>query len=180
MLKTTGLLGALCALMVYALPASADGKPDAVALLKGHPEFVSMTMTTNLGTGEQTARITLCRDVHARCETFDSDGKSLTGLADYAYLCAVYKDDCTSGKHTKSKTNADGLQKEATDKGYGQALLDHYGMKYDCAHAKDATACILHHLFLDTGIRRSIAIHNGNGFMFMDADETGNGDPFGD
>jgi hypothetical protein len=159
----------------------ADEKPDTLAILKQYPNLVEMVQTTDLNAHSSILRVTLCRSKHEHCESFEEEAAWSGLLTDYVYLCAVYDNDCRHGKHAKSKgTNASALIQEANDKGYGQTLLGFYEAKYDCGQAKDVTTCVLHKLFVASGVRRSIAERRGHTITYVDAGEDGEGDPFGE
>jgi len=159
----------------------ADEKPDTLALMKQYPAFVEAIRTTDLNDRAAKVRITLCRSKHDHCEAFETDAGHSGTMADYAYLCAVYDNDCRHGEHAKTKgKNADALIQEAKDKGYGQAVLDYYTTKYDCAQAKDPTACVLHKLYTTAGVHRTIAERDGHTISYVEAGEDGEGDPFGE
>jgi hypothetical protein len=164
---------------VLASTAAADGAPDSLTILKQYPDFAKAVTTTDLKANTATIDVTLCRSKGEKCETFRGDAKSAQGVEDYAYLCAVYENDCMYGKHALVKNSrAAALIKEANDKGYGQAILARYGSQYDCSKAKDSTACILHHLFQSAGIQRYIVWYSGHSVSYLEADEDGTGSLF--
>lgn len=159
--------------------AAADGAPDSLTILKQYPDFAKAVATSDLKANTATIDVTLCRREGGNCEMFRGDAKSAKGVEDYAYLCAVYENDCTYGKHAQVKdSRATALIAEANDKGYGQAILARYSSQYECSKAKDVTACILHHLFLAAGVHRFIAQYDSHGVTYLEADEDGTGDLF--
>jgi hypothetical protein len=164
---------------VLASASAADAAPDSLTILKQYPDFAKAVTTTNLEAKTATIDVTLCRGRHGACEMFRGDARSAQGIEDYAYLCAVYENDCMYGKHAQvQQSRAASLIQEATDKGYGQAILSRYSNQYDCSSAKDATACVLHHLFKTAGIQRFIVQHSGHSVSYLEADEDGTGDLF--
>lgn len=180
MLRACSAAGLLL-LTAWAGACQADDKPDTLALMKQYPKFVEAIRTTDLNTRESTLRLTLCRSRDENCESFDADSKQADTLADYVYLCAVYDNDCRHGEHAKTRgKNADALIQEAKDKGYGQALLDHYSAEYDCGQAKDIAACVLHKLFTAARVHRTIAEGDRDSVYYVEAGEDGEGDPFGE
>jgi hypothetical protein len=164
---------------VLASAHAADATPDSLSILKQYPDFAKVVTTTDLKANTATLDVTLCRRKRENCEMFRGDPKSAQGIEDYAYLCAVYENDCMYGRNALVRNSrAAGLIQEAKDKGYGQAILARYGSQYDCAKAKDATACILHHLFRAAGIHRFIVEISGHSTSYLEADEDGTGDLF--
>jgi len=161
--------------------AKADDQPSGLGLLKQHPEFATITKITDLA--DQTGRvdIALCRSKRqaVNCELFEGTPASLEAMADYVYLYAVYRgkyDKTAAGKPTQ--TLADGLLREAADKGYARALLDHYSAKYTCNREKDPTDCVLHKLFVSSVTWRYIMQHSGHAVYLLHAKEDGSGDIF--
>lgn len=172
-------LHAILLASVFVSVSAADAAPDSLTILKQYPGFAKAVITTDLKTNTATIEVTLCRTERGNCETFRGDAKSAQGVEDYAYLCAVYENDCMYGKRAQvHNSRAAALITEANDKGYGQAILARYGSQYDCSKAKDATACILHHLFKAAGVHRLIAEYGGHDVTYLEADEDGTGDPF--
>jgi len=180
--KVRYLMSSLClALCAWSAAVPAADKPDGLALLKSHPEFVTITKITSLGDQTATVHMTLCRSKHqaVNCELFEGKADAMEAMADYVYLYANYQgkyDKTASGKPAKSL--ADGLLKEAADKGYARDLLDHYARQYACSGAKDMTACTLHHLFVSTVSQRYIMERSGHQITLLEADEDGSGDVF--
>ena len=173
------LLGALA---VCCSSAAADDKPDALALLKQHPEFATLTKVTDITKGGAVVDITLCRHKNGNCERFEAKADKAADLADYVYLFAAYKGKYAASKPATPKSAkplADGFLQEVQDKGYGQSLLDFYSSKMACGDQKDIAGCVLHKLFGSIGIQRYIVERTyGGGVSILTADEDGTGDPF--
>ena len=177
-----GMLLGILTLMAWGPSALADDKPDALALLKLHPEFVTLTKVTNVIKGRSWLDITLCRHTTGDCERFNAAASRSDDLADYVYLFAVFKGKYAPSKPVTQKGRkwlGNGLLQDAQDKGYGQTLLDHYSSKTACGDQKDIPGCVLHSLFGSIKIQRFIVERGDAGEVgILTADEDGTGDPF--
>ena len=169
------LLGVVISMAVCG-SAMAGDKPDALAILKKHPEFVTLTQYTDMKTGDVNLVATLCRRKDADCEMFVDKGNDLPAMADYVYLFAVYEGKYGQAKGASSaggKGAAAALLEEAKTKGYGQALLGYYTGKYPCKDSQDAAACVLHKLWGAGAIERRIFRKESDGsyaLIFVDED----------
>ena len=157
------------------LQAMADRKPDTVAILK-QARMTGVFKIEDLTTGTISYRIEFCADED--CDRFEADAGKLRMLADYAYLFAVYDGGYNKyyvyppagSKRLGAEEFPNPMVTDAKEKGYAQAVLDSYRVRYHCPEGSEERKCVMHELFEHTGVRR-YSVKNDEGESYSPVDE---------